>query len=94
MVFCYWGSWANERPGLGRFGVQDIPRDLCTHIVYSFIGLTDQGELTYSEESVIEGKSSIVEDFINIKRENSDLKLLVAIGGWVEGSENFSIVSI
>lgn len=93
IVFCYWGNWANLRPGLGAFGVQDMPLDLCTHIAYSFIGLTADGDLTIPEVYHVDGKSNSVEDFIGLKRLNSSLNLMVAVGGWSEGSKNFSIVA-
>ncbi|XP_073954282.1 acidic mammalian chitinase-like [Choristoneura fumiferana] len=92
VVFCYYGSWANERPGVGRFGVSDLPLDLCTHIVYSFLGLNATGDLTYPTEQTLEGKSNAVADLIALKQSNSNLKILSAIGGWDEGSANFSTV--
>lgn len=33
-IMCYFGSWANERPGDGRFDVDNIDPFLCTHLMY------------------------------------------------------------
>jgi GH18 family chitinase len=38
-VVCYWGTWANYRPGDGKFTPDDIDPSLCTNIIYSFAGL-------------------------------------------------------
>ncbi|XP_063623043.1 acidic mammalian chitinase-like [Cydia splendana] len=91
VVVCYYGEWANERPGVGRFGVSDLPTDLCTHIVYSFLlpnGTT--GGIIAPEETTYEGKGNSVADLIALKEKNADLKIMAAIGGWNEGSTNFT----
>lgn len=93
VVVCYYGEWSNERTGNGRFGVSDLPTDLCTHIVYSFLLLNGTtGGIIAPEETTYEGKTNTVADLIALKETNADLKILVAIGGWTEGSTNFTAV--
>ena len=38
-VVCYWGTWANYRPNNGKFTPESIDASLCTHLIYSFVGL-------------------------------------------------------
>ena len=38
-MVCYYGPWAVDRPGDGKFDVEDVPIDLCTHIIYGFTDL-------------------------------------------------------
>ncbi|XP_063538166.1 acidic mammalian chitinase-like [Cydia strobilella] len=93
VVFCYYEEWANERPSVGRFGVSDLPTDLCTHIAYSFITLDGPtGNLTIPEDTSYEGKSNAVAELIALKQIDPDLKILISVGGWTEGSTNFSAV--
>lgn len=38
-VVCYHGSWSVYRPGNGKFKIEYIDPNLCTHGIYSFVGL-------------------------------------------------------
>ena len=35
-AFCYYSSFAQSRPGLGKFLPEDIDPDLCMHVIYAF----------------------------------------------------------
>lgn len=85
-IFCYFGSWTGWRPGNGKFTVSDIDPKLCTHISYSFIGLSDTGSV-----NILDG-GDLFPSFINLKMINPNVKLLVSMGGWNQGSEVYSNV--
>ena len=44
-VVCYYGSWAADRKTPMTFGASDIPADKCTHVIYAFAGLDDNGRI-------------------------------------------------
>ncbi len=39
VLVCYLGRWSAYRPGAGKFVIEDINPNLCTHIVYGFAKL-------------------------------------------------------
>ncbi|XP_077293999.1 chitinase-3-like protein 1 [Arctopsyche grandis] len=92
-VVCYYGAWSMYRPGAGKFDVENIDPFVCTHLIYSFVGLETWGGIR-----VMDPWQDLVEDwgrggyqrFNNLKKVNPQLKTIVAIGGWNEGSENYS----
>lgn len=53
---------------------------LCSHLIYSFIGVDEFGNLNYLYKSEIEGKRFMT-SMKNLKLRNPELKILAAIGG-------------
>lgn len=45
VVGCYVGTWANYRPGNGAFKIEDVDAKLCTHLMYAFVGITEDGDV-------------------------------------------------
>jgi len=88
-VVCYYANWAVYRQGDAKFTPQNINPYLCTHLIYAFGGLgKDDSIVPFDEYQDIEkggyGK------FAALKTYNKDLKTMLAIGGWNEGSKRFS----
>lgn len=88
-VVCYHGIWSVYRGGNGRYDIEDIDPFLCTHLIYSFVGLNDDGTIKILDHQydIINGGFA---RFNALKQQNHNLKTLIAVGGWVEGSQRFS----
>ncbi|XP_066255008.1 probable chitinase 2 [Euwallacea similis] len=94
VVVCYIGTWAVYRPDKGAFTVENLDPSLCTHIIYSFAGLNP------SEDSIksLDPWQDLTENYgkggyqriTTLKLRYPHLKVSLAIGGWNEGSANYS----
>ncbi|OXA44044.1 endochitinase [Folsomia candida] len=89
-IVCYWSNWAVYRPYPANYDVEDIPPELCTHIIYSFCGVSNVTweVLVLDEERDIEGGG--YQRFTDLKKRNPKLKALLAVGGWGEGGKKYS----
>ena len=64
--------------------VDDIDPNICTHIIYSFVLLDPTNYIiTLSDEGLDIDKNNI-DNFIDLKLKNPNVKLLVALGGWTD----------
>ncbi|XP_017477717.1 PREDICTED: chitinase-3-like protein 1 [Rhagoletis zephyria] len=95
-VVCYHGTWATYRQSSGKFDVNNIDPFLCTHLMYAFFGIEENGDIRiidpYLDLEENGGRGNI-RKFNALKLQNPTLKTMAAIGGWNEGSKNFSIVA-
>ncbi|CAH1104765.1 unnamed protein product [Psylliodes chrysocephalus] len=93
-VVCYFSSWTVYRPGNGKFDVENVDPSLCTHINFAFVGLKEDGSVNVldswqADKDGLNGINRLLE-LRNVKK---DLKILVSMGGWNEGSEVYSKVA-
>nr|XP_022917841.1 chitinase-3-like protein 1 [Onthophagus taurus] len=91
-VTCYYASWAVYRPGIGKYDIDDLDPTICTHLIYSFVGINSNGTIRLQDPELDIGKGALYK-FNAIKTRNPKLKTLVAIGGWTESPERFSKVA-
>ncbi|KAF5270887.1 hypothetical protein FQR65_LT05404 [Abscondita terminalis] len=91
-LVCYYGSWAVYRPGAGKYSVEDINPNLCTHAIYAFVGIEPNGFIKVLDQwNDIDLKAFV--RFNKLKLINPNLKTLIAVGGWNEGSTKYSTMA-
>lgn len=94
---CYHGTWSTYRNGRGNFGVVDINPYLCTHLIYAFVGVDDNTATIQVLDEYLDleenwGRGNI-KQFNELKTLNSNLKTLIGIGGWNQGSAKYSAIA-
>lgn len=90
-IVCYFGSWSTYRNGNGKFSVENINPHLCTHLIYTFVGINGDGSINILDRWN-EIDLGAMRRFNDLKKQNPKLKTLIAIGGWNEGSLIFTKV--
>ena len=73
-----------------RFGPRDIDPEMCTHLIYSFAGLDNQTLEIVSLDPFADIEQGGYRDVVALKEKNPKLKVMLAVGGWVEGVEKYS----
>ncbi|CRK90408.1 CLUMA_CG004159, isoform A [Clunio marinus] len=69
---------------MAEISANQINPSICTHVIYSFIGLDSNGGLNYLWRS--EGQSiGFINGMNNLKAQNPNLKTIVAVGGGNDG---------
>jgi len=88
-VVCYYANWAVYRQGDAKFTPQNINPYLCTHLIYAFGGL-GKDDTIQPFDSYQDIEKGGYGGFAALKTYNKELKTMLAIGGWNEGSTRFS----
>ena len=66
----------------------DLPSDLCTHYIYAYAKISDEGNTiaTYEWDDISVGYPAIMQ----LKSTNPELKITLALGGSTHGSRKFT----
>ncbi|KAA0201635.1 hypothetical protein HAZT_HAZT011178 [Hyalella azteca] len=90
VVACFYQSWSVYREYLGKFKISDIDTSLCTHIIFSFVGL-DESNLTIVDlDHHLVQRAGAYDELRHLRTLNPNIVLTVAVGGYDEGSKKFS----
>lgn len=71
-VGCYWQA---------KINASLIVPNICTHVIYSFLGLDDQGGLTYLWRSEAQALR-LISSLVGLRLNNSNLNVLASIQGY------------
>lgn len=77
----YWGTWAAYRQGDGKFEFSNIDPNIFTHLIYTFFGITVDGDITYLD-SWLDIDRGFIDGFIALKSVNPNCKMMASVGGW------------
>ncbi|XP_014214902.1 probable chitinase 2 [Copidosoma floridanum] len=93
-VACYFQSWAIYRNGEGIFQIQDIKPEYCTNLIYSFAGLNgatfDIRSLDPWADLDEQNGRAGYKKLTQMRYQYPGLRVSLAVGGWNEGSYNYS----
>lgn len=81
-------SLTKPSPLISSKRVEDVPKDKCTHIMYSFAGIDSK---TFELKSLgpPEGEGSYA-DFLRLRQLSPRSHLMLSVGGWAEGGQKYS----
>ncbi|KAL7050542.1 hypothetical protein ACKWTF_004121 [Chironomus riparius] len=93
-VVCYISTWAVYRPDRGSYSIDNFDPNLCTIAIYAFAGLDIANDAIKSldpwQDLEDGGGKAGFKRLTDYKKTHRHLKVLLAIGGWNEGSRNYS----
>lgn len=75
-VVCYYTNWSQYRPKIGKFVPEDIPADLCTHVIFAFGWLKKNKLSSYeSNDETKDAVPGLYDRIMTLKKTNPKLKV-------------------
>ncbi|XP_031146119.1 acidic mammalian chitinase-like [Sander lucioperca] len=87
-LVCYFTNWSQYRQGAGKYLPANVDPNLCTHLIYAFSIINHSNELAPYEWN----DDVLYKSFNELKNRNTQLKTLLAVGGWNFGTSQFTIM--
>ncbi|KAG9485372.1 acidic mammalian chitinase-like [Eleutherodactylus coqui] len=84
-LVCYFTNWSQYRPEPAKYMPANIDPQLCTHLMYAFATMSDHKIAPYEWNDDV-----LYKQFNDLKKQNSKLLTLLAIGGWNFGTQKFT----
>ncbi|BFZ03001.1 hypothetical protein BsWGS_06040 [Bradybaena similaris] len=90
-LVCYYPNWAQYRPELGKYWVENIDPFSCTHLIFAFAQLSGTSVVAY--EANDDQNPWMWRAMTSLRNSNPNLRTLLAIGGYTHGTKRFSDLS-
>ncbi|CAI9576530.1 unnamed protein product [Staurois parvus] len=87
-LVCYFTNWSQYRPSPTDYFPNNVDPNLCTHIIYAFASMENHKIVPYEQND-----EQLYQQVIALKKQNPDLLILLAIGGWNFGVQKFTAMS-
>ncbi|XP_030076724.1 acidic mammalian chitinase-like [Microcaecilia unicolor] len=84
-LVCYFTNWAQYRPEPAKYMPANVDPNLCTHLMYAFATMNDHKIAPYEWNDDV-----LYKQFNDLKKQNTQLVTLLAIGGWNFGTAKFT----
>lgn len=89
-IVCYLSSSAHMIPKPFNHDINDISGNLCTHLIYSFVGLNNQTWKLSSINPEHDLEKGGYKKFTSLREKYPHVKFLLAVGGEAEGGKKYS----
>ncbi|ROT76532.1 chitinase 1 [Penaeus vannamei] len=87
---CYYQAGTVHRPGDASFRIEDIPGDLCTHVLYAFSVLSATTWEIAPKNPKFDLEQRGYERFVGLKARFPGLRTVLSIGGWAEDGGKYT----
>ncbi|OWA50139.1 Acidic mammalian chitinase [Hypsibius exemplaris] len=87
-ITCVYQSWSGVRGLYGNLPGDELPAELCTHVVYVYASIYENK--IFNQLPALDDDSGNIAKFVSLKRRNPTLKALIGVGGWNAGGWIFS----
>lgn len=89
-IFCFYEAWAEGREDRGSYNLNNFKPELCTTAVFMLANLDGDNLVSVNPVRELDSGQNLYKQFTNLKAKNPHLRTLLAVGGWVDGSEKYS----